>query len=193
MRGLCLLAVAVVAARFTPDSSWVLPRAETKSLATTPCDPGPTVECGDRYSGGVNRGKASCVTFQGQVVTTEIICKLKEMFSSAAAEGVMLQLNSGFRTMSEQQALYKRNCRRGGRCRPATARPGTSNHQNGIAVDISTQTAPASYAWLRKRARFFGFIRAVASETWHWEFHPGKRCDSIVTRNKDGTRYSCVN
>jgi hypothetical protein len=157
-----------------------------------PCGSGPIVECGDRWVGGRNKGKAICVRFKNMMVTTAIVCQLKNMFDAAARDGVTLQINSGFRTQAEQLALRARNCRRG-RCKPATAPAGTSNHQNGIAVDLATKTNPAAYTWLRNKAHSFGFIRAVPSETWHWEYHPGRDCKAIVRRNKDGSSYTCQN
>jgi len=104
------------------------------------------------------------------------------MKAAAAQAGITLHVNSGFRTMAEQTHLYScyqhKNCNNGN----LAARPGTSNHQNGIAVDLNV---PSNiYNWLSKNARKFGFIRAVPSETWHWEYHPGKACNAIV-------RYSC--
>lgn len=159
----------------------------------------PTFNCGTRYVSGASRGQAECVKFtptsrairgESLSVTTLIIGKLDEMFAAADAAGVRLQLNSGFRTQAEQQALRNRNCRNG-TCRPATAPAGYSNHQNGIAVDINAP--PAHYDWLTKNARRFGFIRAVPSERWHWEYHPGLRCDAIVKVDKlSGRRYTCV-
>jgi len=64
----------------------------------------------------------------------------------------------------------------------ATAPPGSSNHGSGIALDFNTGTRdrstgfsdlnPNVYVWLAKNAHKFGFIRAVSSEEWHWEYRP---------------------
>lgn len=60
--------------------------------------------------------------------------------------------------------------------------PGTSNHQNGIAVDLNTgaKAGSAVYDWLVANAWKYGFIRTVKKERWHWEFRPGERMFSKV-------------
>ncbi|HEY5923213.1 MAG TPA: D-alanyl-D-alanine carboxypeptidase family protein [Kofleriaceae bacterium] len=90
-----------------------------------------------------------------------------EMRAAAALAGVELRLESGFRTVEEQRALYKawRN-RRGNKA----ARPGSSNHQSGRALDIAVISEPGALAWLETNAASFGFKRTVKSEPWHWEY-----------------------
>jgi hypothetical protein len=149
------------------------------------CDLGSQAKfnCGNAYERGVNKGPRQCVRVMGKAVATNTYCPLMKMFAAMRAAGVRIQLNSAFRTNAEQSSLYSRNCR-GGLCSPATARPGNSRHQNGIAFDISTRTQPATYTWLRNNAQRFGFVRTVSSETWHWEYRPGERCNRFV-------QYTC--
>lgn len=99
------------------------------------------------------------------------------MLEAAAEDGVRLELNSGFRSMAEQRALWDAYQAGTGNL---AARPGYSNHQGGIAVDVDTDgqkqadvergrlTRP--YRWLEENAARFGFVRTVPSEPWHWEF-----------------------
>lgn len=96
---------------------------------------------------------------------------MRRMHSAAARDGIHLSVTSGFRSMAEQQHLY--NLYRAGRGNLA-ARPGYSNHQGGIAVDIAVQrsTSTPEYRWLAANARSYGFVRTVPSEPWHWEFRP---------------------
>ncbi|HLU67585.1 MAG TPA: D-alanyl-D-alanine carboxypeptidase family protein [Kofleriaceae bacterium] len=89
------------------------------------------------------------------------------MREAARADGVELQLESGFRTREEQAELY-RAWRRGRGNR--AARPGRSNHQSGRALDIAVNTVPGAREWLEENARRFGFKRTVKSEPWHWEY-----------------------
>jgi hypothetical protein len=96
-----------------------------------------------------------------------------KMQAAANADGVRLSLTSGFRTMAEQKHLYNcytsRSCNNGN----LAARPGYSNHQSGLAVDVSTST------WLARNASRFGFVRTVSKESWHYEYHgkdPGGPC-----------------
>jgi hypothetical protein len=97
-----------------------------------------------------------------------------KMQKAADAAGVKLTINSGFRTMAEQQHLY--SCYQTGNCNNGNlaARPGYSNHQSGRALDLSTSS------WLVNNAARFGFKRTVPSEAWHYEFFgndPGGPCD----------------
>jgi hypothetical protein len=99
------------------------------------------------------------------------------MRAAAAASGVELALESGFRTRAEQADLYR--AYRRGRGNKA-ARPGRSNHQSGRALDISVAD-PTTRAWMTANAASFGFARTVRSEPWHWEYvkapkaHDGRR------------------
>lgn len=62
---------------------------------------------------------------------------------------------------------------------PATAKPGSSNHGSGLAIDLNTggrdnfqPLNSAVYSWLVKNSYKFGFIRTVKSEEWHYEYIP---------------------
>ncbi len=94
------------------------------------------------------------------------------MHAAAAKEGVELKVNSSFRSMEAQERLYAMYQAGTGNL---AAKPGYSNHQGGIAVDINTGgTTTKVYAWLDKNAARFGFKRTVESEPWHWEFRPAE-------------------
>jgi hypothetical protein len=108
-----------------------------------------------------------------------------KMQAAAHAAGVNLSLTSGFRTMAEQRRLY--SCYQTGSCNNGNlaARPGYSNHQNGLALDLSTSS------WLAKNASRFGFVRTVSKEPWHYEFRgndPGGPCSrgATTTSTADG-------
>jgi len=62
---------------------------------------------------------------------------------------------------------------------PATAPPKSSQHGNGIAVDVNTggrnNFQPLKdniYKWMVENSWKFGFIRTVSSEEWHYEYQP---------------------
>jgi hypothetical protein len=92
------------------------------------------------------------------------------MRDAAAADGVQLWVNSGYRSQEHQQWLY--TAWRAGFGNRA-ARPGYSNHQSGRALDLDLDR-PGALDWLSANARRFGFKRTVKSEPWHWEWN-GKR------------------
>ena len=63
---------------------------------------------------------------------------------------------------------------------PQTAPPGKSNHGNGIALDLNSGSRKAfggvlidkNYIWLIRNSWKFGFVRAVQTEEWHFEYKP---------------------
>ena len=139
----------------------------TPKAASIPCTGLGREESFDAYRRGSYIGRIQTVKIQGKWVEKNTACAFLRM---EAAYGSPLQLNSGFRTMSEQTYLW--NCYQTKRCNNGNlaARPGYSNHQNGIALDISSR----DYAYLAANAHRFGFIRTVVSERWHWEYRPGQ-------------------
>ncbi len=87
--------------------------------------------------------------------------------------------NDAYRSLSEQYAI---KARRGG----YAARPGTSEHGWGLAVDLcdGVDQGPSSptYAWLRANAPAYGWENPLWArggggpyEPWHWEYMPGER------------------
>ena len=104
-----------------------------------------------------------------------------KMAAAARRAGIHLQVNSGFRTAEEQRQLY--NLYRRGRG-PLAAKPGSSNHQSGHALDIDTVDLRVRN-WLRHNAFRYGFHRTVPSERWHWE-HWGVSEPSIGGLLRDG-------
>jgi LAS superfamily LD-carboxypeptidase LdcB len=54
-------------------------------------------------------------------------------------------------------------------CHPPTARPGTSQHEIGLAIDFDncSSRGSACYRWLSGNAASFGFYN-LPSEAWHW-------------------------
>jgi hypothetical protein len=95
------------------------------------------------------------------------------MVAAARAAGREVRLNSGFRTFAEQKHLHDGHVR-GLPGFNLAARPGNSNHQSGIAVDLDVKPGDGNpnYEWLKREATRFGFVRTVPSEAWHWEFRP---------------------
>ena len=97
------------------------------------------------------------------------------LVAAAAKDGVLVTLNSGFRSYPEQKHLHDRFMRRLPGFNTA-AKPGFSNHQSGIAFDISVPGGDGNptYEWLKRDATTFGFVRTVSKEPWHWEFDEPK-------------------
>jgi LAS superfamily LD-carboxypeptidase LdcB len=71
--------------------------------------------------------------------------------------------------MAQQRSLYAAYLAGRGNL---AARPGYSNHQGGLSVDVATNSSysSASYRWLARNARNYGFVNDVRGEPWHWTY-----------------------
>ncbi len=122
------------------------------------------------YVNGVPRKITLGSVPNGKEMRSDAAAAFNRMHAAARAQGITLKVNSGFRSMAEQQALY--NAYKNGTGNLA-ARPGYSNHQGGIAVDVNVGgTGTSTYKWMAAHAKAYGFVRTVPSEPWHWEFRP---------------------
>lgn len=94
-----------------------------------------------------------------------------QLEAAARAAGHSLKPTRAFATMAAQEYFF--NLFKSGKGNLA-AKPGYSNHQGGIAVDLTVgPTSSQVYKWLARNAGRFGFVRTVKSEPWHWEYRPG--------------------
>jgi len=125
------------------------------------------------------------VTVRGITVAAEIGPALERLLAAAEADGIVLG-GSGWRSPEAQAQLRRANgCpdvydSPASACRVPTARPGSSEHEKGLAVDFTWQgrticyplrssacTGNAAFNWLQRNAGRFGF-RNLPSEAWHW-------------------------
>ena len=113
---------------------------------------------------------------QLQFVALATLKPYLDLVEAAKEENLLISLNSGFRTFAKQASLRKRFENGTGNL---AAKPGRSNHQNGIAFDLNTIGFDGTplYDWLKKNATSHGFIRTVHKEHWHWEYRPEKAED----------------
>jgi hypothetical protein len=106
----------------------------------------------------------------------------------AAAMGVELDVNSGWRSYAYQKQLFEQAVAEHGSAADAerwVARPGTSVHEAGDAVDIG----PASAAtWLANHGGAFGLCQVYDNEPWHYELHPDAVDDGCPATYADPTR-----
>jgi hypothetical protein len=77
-------------------------------------------------------------------------------------------ITSAGRTYEEQSKLYNDYINgRGGKA----ARPGTSKHETGRALDLPGDAR----AWVRKHGEDYGWIKDnVSNEPWHMEYDPSR-------------------
>lgn len=122
------------------------------------------------YVNGVPRSITVSSIGNGKTLRTDAANAFNRMKAAARAAGVTLTPVSGFRTMEQQRYLYQLYLSGRGNL---AARPGYSNHQGGISVDVSTNGAgysSSAYRWLANNGRRFGFVNDVRGEPWHWTF-----------------------
>lgn len=114
----------------------------------------------------------------GMVINAKIAAKWQYLIRKARADGIHLS-GGGFRTASQQIALRRAHCGTShyaiyqmpaSQCTPDTARPGTSNHEKALAVDLNNARSYSSrvYRWMRANAPKIGLYCRVPGEPWHW-------------------------
>ena len=96
--------------------------------------------------------------------------QLNRLLADAKAAGVTIGITDGYRSYDSQVRVAKEKglYSEGG----LAAKPGTSQHGWGLAVDLSLDAN--AQAWMRQHAKDYGFIENVPREPWHWEFQPHK-------------------
>ena len=128
----------------------------------------------------------------GQMVDKRIYQPLMKMFEAArdVNQGQLPNVESGYRSEERQRELYEQKIveyvQQGYSYEEATTLaekwvsiPGTSEHQLGIAVDISGEVYDI-YPWLQENSYKYGFvlryppektaITGVSGEEWHYRY-----------------------
>ena len=127
---------------------------------------------------GVSGGLA---TVRGITVAASLAPQLAALLDAADADGMSLG-GGGYRDPGAQIETRRANCgtsdydiyeKPPSQCSPQTARPGTSMHEQGLAVDFTnngsliTSRSSAGFRWLAANAGRFG-LRNLPEEPWHW-------------------------
>lgn len=118
----------------------------------------------------------------------EAYIHFKEMCDEASKEGIILKSVSAYRSYTKQQQLYNNYVARDGITKADTysARPGHSEHQTGLAIDINTSKTldhfenTKEYKWLINNSYKYGFILRYPEnkthitgyqyEPWHYRY-----------------------
>ena len=121
------------------------------------------------------------VWVRGFEVHTQIADAVEGLVAAMESEGFNLG-GWGYRTAQEQINLRRAHCgtsdwdiwsKPSSSCRPPTARPGRSNHERGLAIDLTnngrliTSRNSAVFQALQRLAPSFG-LKNLPSEPWHW-------------------------
>ncbi len=102
----------------------------------------------------------------------ELLEALRRAAASAADEGVVFHVNSGWRSPSYQNRLLREAVAKYGSEEEAArwvATAETSPHVSGDAVDIGRSAATA---WLSEHGAEHGLCQIYANEPWHYELRP---------------------
>ena len=114
------------------------------------------------------------------------------MVEAAAADGVILMIVSGFRSVEYQAQLIRKKIDAGQAIKAilkVNAAPGYSEHHSGQAVDVATPGSrplteefevTEAFEWLGEKAGRFGFSMTYPRdnpwgfiyEPWHWSIKP---------------------
>lgn len=134
----------------------------------------------------------------------EAAAALEKMFAEAKTNNIELFAVSGYRSYSRQKTLFDAEVNRVGeeKAMQAVAIPGSSEHQSGLAMDISSKSVrfylvedfedTVEGKWLAENAHRFGFILRYPKgkesitdymyEPWHFRY-VGVKAAKIIYEN----------
>ena len=122
----------------------------------------------NKYGKNGNYIKELCPVMQEKVIA---------LLDYAKKEGINLQIISGYRSYEEQKQLYEDYRRRG--LTKRAAKPGTSPHEFGRAIDINRKILKngeiqklAKYAKETLHMRWGGDFKNWDTEQWHFDISP---------------------
>lgn len=135
----------------------------------------------------------------------EAASALEDLFKEADQEGIKLFAQSGFRSYDRQEAIFAANVERHGEEHANTysARAGESEHQTGLVMDITSQSAQFDLTtdfgeteegqWVKEHAHEYGFIIRYPEgkenitkyqyEPWHLRYVGKKAATDIVNED----------
>jgi hypothetical protein len=114
-------------------------------------------------------------------VAGDISDAVERLLADAAEEGIGM-CGFGYRNPEDQVAVRRANCGTSdyaiyeapsSYCSPPTARPGTSMHEQGLAIDFTGESGStlaygsSGYYWLQDHAADYGLYN-LPGEPWHW-------------------------
>jgi LAS superfamily LD-carboxypeptidase LdcB len=102
----------------------------------------------------------------------DLLRALRAAAKAAAAQGIELSVNSGWRSRDYQDRLLRDAVSTYGSEREAArwvATADTSPHVTGEAVDIGPAAAAV---WLSERGAAYGLCQIYRNEPWHYELRP---------------------
>lgn len=177
------IARQIEAARQAAAAAQAAEAAAAAKTAAAPAQPAGATGGGPASITPVPGGLAtvSCPGGGSITVAGSLGHNLRQLVDAAAANGLML-CGWGWRDPQRQVELRRAHCGASSyaiwhmpasQCSPPTARPGTSMHERGLAVDFTcnggsiTSRGNPCFVWLRNNAASYGLYN-LPSEPWHW-------------------------
>lgn len=119
-------------------------------------------------NGKIPRSALSEIGIGNHRLSSRAAGAFRDMRAAAARDGVEIGVTDSYRTYDQQVDLAERKglYSEGG----LAARPGTSNHGWGLAIDVDVNSR--GQQWLSANAARYGFVEDVPREPWHWTFRP---------------------
>lgn len=137
-----------------------------------------------------------------QSMREDAAAALEELFQAAQSDGIKLSSVSGYRSYSKQSLIYSRKVGRTGSEAEAdklVARPGASEHQLGLAMDLATRNSSTlsekfgstpEGQWVYANCQRFGFIvrylkgyedvTGYSFEPWHIRYVGPEHAEAIA-------------
>lgn len=151
--------------------------AAPRRASTTRTTPGASNRATDRvpYRNGRIPSNALTDVGGGHQLYGHAARAFKDMRAAARRDGINIRLTDSYRPYADQVAVARRKgiygVRQANGRLGLAARPGTSNHGLGSAVDVNLAASSGASAWLRANASRYGY-RTIPREPWHWEYKP---------------------
>ncbi|MFD7024686.1 M15 family metallopeptidase [Promicromonospora sukumoe] len=193
------------AAGTTPEPAASRPGTDARDAAVGQEDPAPSLDLSARSATDpaspwvvVNKRtpldpvdhEPDLTTVRGYLVRPDVAPDLTALLRAADADGVRITLRSAYRGYAKQAAVYEGWVAQLGAAQAdaVSARPGHSEHQTGLAVDVGGTTRPEcdfepcfgrtpEGRWVAEHATAYGFlvrytpqnsaVTGYAPEAWH--------------------------
>ncbi|WP_144711784.1 M15 family metallopeptidase [Curtobacterium pusillum] len=167
----------------------------TSDTSAAPADP-PTDGGGGGHTVGDADGRIGTSATIDELAGTPAVANLDadlrravvRATEAAAADGVEVRINSGWRSTRYQRTLLDAAVQEHGSLEEARRwvnTPERSTHVLGRAVDVGPVDAAA---WMQEHGSDFGLCQTYENESWHFELSttPGGTCPTMLRDSSEG-------
>ena len=147
----------------------------------SPITPGPGgggsgANCPVPAASGMVAFPAEATSGETEYATPSTVENFLAMRAAALADGIDIKVTDGYRSEAEQVQLWYRYSQDTSQvARPCTLGGGGSNHNSGVALDLTvgcrktnSSCDSAQYRWLKANGSRWGFNNNLPTDTVHW-------------------------